>query len=297
MTLTAPEYYGRFKCIADKCTHSCCIGWEIDIDSDTMDKYTALSGGYAENIRASIDDGEIPHFRLGTDERCPHLDESGLCRIICEHGEGYLCDICREHPRFYNETAHGLEVGLGMACEEACRMILGSDDYDKMAVIKEDSEVFDPPEFDAVPHRERIFSMLRRDDIHYSQKTAQISREYNVSVTTLTDAEWRALLCSLEYLDEAHRELFSRYSSDTVPSKHTEKALERALAYFVYRHVTGAWDEESLRARVGFSLLCTALLASVAASGDIDPVTAARIISEEIEYSEDNTDTLTEIFI
>ena len=40
--LFAPEYYNEFKCIADRCTHSCCIGWEIDVDGDTVEKYESL---------------------------------------------------------------------------------------------------------------------------------------------------------------------------------------------------------------------------------------------------------------
>ena len=39
MKLYAPAYYKNFKCIADKCEHSCCVGWEIDIDKETLDKY------------------------------------------------------------------------------------------------------------------------------------------------------------------------------------------------------------------------------------------------------------------
>lgn len=42
MKLYAPEYYKNFKCIADKCEHSCCIGWEIDIDEETLKKYENL---------------------------------------------------------------------------------------------------------------------------------------------------------------------------------------------------------------------------------------------------------------
>ena len=34
MRIIAPDYYREFHCIADKCRHSCCIGWEIDIDAD-----------------------------------------------------------------------------------------------------------------------------------------------------------------------------------------------------------------------------------------------------------------------
>ena len=38
MKLFAPKYYTEFSCIADRCRHSCCIGWEIDIDADTAEK-------------------------------------------------------------------------------------------------------------------------------------------------------------------------------------------------------------------------------------------------------------------
>ena len=45
MKLYAPSYYKKFKCIADKCEHSCCIGWEIDIDEETLEKYEKLETG------------------------------------------------------------------------------------------------------------------------------------------------------------------------------------------------------------------------------------------------------------
>jgi lysine-N-methylase len=34
MKLIAPDTYPEFCCIADRCRHSCCIGWEIDVDPD-----------------------------------------------------------------------------------------------------------------------------------------------------------------------------------------------------------------------------------------------------------------------
>ena len=124
MKLFAPKYYKEFKCIADKCEHSCCIGWEIDIDNTTLEKYKNLKHGYGAHIIDSISMDDTPHFKLAACERCPHLDEQGLCKIIKEVGEDFLCDICREHPRFYNFTCVA-EVGLGMSCREApnnCRM-------------------------------------------------------------------------------------------------------------------------------------------------------------------------------
>ena len=95
--LYAPRYYGEFKCIKGECKHSCCIGWEIDVDDVTMKKYASLTGEIGEQIKNSITEGENPHFILSANERCPHLDACGLCRIITAIGVEYLSDICRLH--------------------------------------------------------------------------------------------------------------------------------------------------------------------------------------------------------
>ena len=139
MKLYAPRYYKDFKCIADRCRHSCCVGWEIGIDSDTLKKYETLTNEYGKEIIKTVDCTDVPHFRLSSGDRCPHLDEQGLCRIITNVGEDYLCDICREHPRFYNDTAKGKAVGLGLSCEEAARIILSSDGLTNMVT---DQEIF-----------------------------------------------------------------------------------------------------------------------------------------------------------
>ena len=260
-----------------------------------MQKYDALNSNIGITIRESIDKDGTPHFRLCEEERCPHLDDRGLCKIILELGDGYLCDICREHPRFYNETPLGLEVGLGMACEEACRIILCSDDYDSMIVIG-DEDIDCDIDFNTLPHRERIFDILKDIFLHYSYKLHKISVLYDAPISTISDEEYRGLLGRLEYLDDTHKALFSVYSSDVSHSDEDFSHLERALAYFVYRHVTPAQSEEDLRRRIQFCLFCERLLGSIIAHTDTDVFTAARIISEEIEYSEENTQAILNMF-
>lgn len=44
MTLIYPATADAFRCIADACRHTCCKGWEIDIDPDTRAKYAAMTG-------------------------------------------------------------------------------------------------------------------------------------------------------------------------------------------------------------------------------------------------------------
>ncbi len=291
MKLFAPKYYKNFSCISEKCPHSCCIGWEIDIDAETAKKYDSLQDGYGKNIKNSIKIGEAPHFVLGKDERCPHLDGRGLCRIITEIGEDYLCEICREHPRFYNDSPSGKEVGLGMACEEAARIILSSDEYDIIEEIGDICGVSEENELDTTEKITDIYSILKNDSISYPEKLSQIYLKFDISPYIFKDERWRELLTELEYLDDKHKDLFLHYSSACETPNALEKSAERALAYFIFRHCASAHDEEEYRAVLGFCLFLERLFVSVSKENkDTSPATLARIISEEIEYSEDNTE-------
>ena len=98
MLLRMPGYCEKFRCIADRCIDSCCVGWEIDVDSRTAAYYESVSGDFGERLRKNISDG---CFVLDRDERCPFLNERGLCDIIIELGEDKLCQICSDHPRYF----------------------------------------------------------------------------------------------------------------------------------------------------------------------------------------------------
>lgn len=299
MKLFAPQYYKEFACIADRCKHSCCVGWEIDVDGEALCKYQALDG-YGKEIAKSIDYNETPHFQLAENDRCPHLNGRGLCRIILECGEEYLCDICREHPRFYNYTTRGKEVGLGMSCEEACRIILSSDRYAEFCEVGENNEYLEDVGFDAVNEREALYSILSDRSAEYEERLFAISKRYEISPRRASDEEWRDIIDSLEYLDETRKTLFLNYSSNAETPKDFENQLERALAYFVYRHCAEAENAEDFRASLGFCLFCERLLASLVSSQKPENLEQmaeyARILSEEIEYSEDNTQLLKDVF-
>lgn len=292
MKLYAPKYYKSFQCIADRCEHSCCIGWEIDVDGETLEKYERLNGGYGDAVKHSISYDGDPHFKLCADDRCPHLDERGLCKIILNLGEGYLCHICREHPRFYNYTDVA-EVGLGMSCPEAARIILLSPDYRVMEVVGEVPGDGDS-EFNGRIMRGKVYAVLGDGSLCYEERLGKIYGEYGISPGE--DRAWRQKLSDLEYLDGGHRDLFLNYSSSCRPDG-ADPYLERFLAYLIYRHCTEAFDAEDFVLRLSFCLFCERLAASLIVSpgassfGEIAEL--ARIISEELEYSEENTEALT----
>ncbi|MBQ9735963.1 MAG: flagellin lysine-N-methylase [Clostridia bacterium] len=298
MKLFAPSYYQKFKCIADRCQNSCCIGWEIDVDEGTYGRYAKSEAPYAKNILRSIEAGEegTKHFRLASGERCPHLDARGLCRIISQMGEAYLCEICREHPRFYHDTKSGKEVGLGMACEEACRLIL-TEDYRTFVPIGECEGEPYRGAFDATKERAALYAILSDRALLYPERLRAISEAYGVSLAIHADEEWRAILQSLEYLNPPNKDRFARFSSAFTHLQRAEGALERALAYFVFRHASAAESLDEFRARLGFCLFCERLLASLVSEAPEEDVAAlARVLSEELEYSEENTVALIEEF-
>ena len=43
MILRVPDYFDEFECIAGRCRHSCCAGWEVEIDEKTFDYYKAAA--------------------------------------------------------------------------------------------------------------------------------------------------------------------------------------------------------------------------------------------------------------
>ena len=126
MKVFAPDYYSGFRCIAGACRHSCCEGWEIDVDPETLKRYRTMEGPLGAKLRSCIAADPEPHFMLSARERCPFLTDQNLCEIILKAGEDALCQICADHPRFRNYWSDRIEIGLGMACEEAARLILTS---------------------------------------------------------------------------------------------------------------------------------------------------------------------------
>jgi len=138
----------------------------------------------------------------------------------------------------------------------------------------------------------RVYGILSDQSEKLDCKISRILSEYFISLPK--DAS--ELLASLEYLDSSHRRLFLSFESDSKAAPENEKILTRALAYFIYRHCSTAKDSIEFRAALGFSLFCERLLCSIA-DKNTDIFESARIISEEIEYSEDNTEAIKTEFL
>lgn len=288
-----PNYYEEFKCIADKCTHSCCIGWEIDIDDQTLLLYNELDTPLGERIRRSID-GNPPHFVLSNGDRCPFLNSRGLCDIISECGEDALCDICYLHPRFRNFYSECVETGLGASCEEAARIILG---FEETVYLSTDKSLLCDSEKRLIEEREKIFAVLQNRSLSVTERFFSLAGEYKVSFDKALD-RLCTLLLTLERLDERWTDMLSSlkdYSFDKSIFDSLPLPFEQMAVYFIFRHMIRALDGWEVSHIVNFALTGVFVVGALCEmqGSEMENLTECfRMYSSEIEYSEENTEAL-----
>ena len=302
MKIIAPNYYSQFKCIADKCNHSCCIGWEIDIDNETLEKYNKINNVFGERLKANIvKSDECSWFKLTESERCPFLNENNLCDIILEFGENYLSQICTDHPRFRNFFENKTEIGLGLCCEEACRLILNRASPFELVIIDDDNEfcedLEDEEEFFKI--RQIVFDILRDREFSVDERIENLKDFFNFETSDKTISQWCDILLSLEILNSNWTELLSKlkHSNNSPLPKEFGLWGENLICYFVYRHFTNVLYDGNIQGWLSFAILGYEIIKALTmmnCNDFEDVVEYARLYSSEIEYSQENIDSLIE---
>lgn len=296
MKWIAPDYYSHFVCIAGACRHSCCAGWEIDVDAETREYYRTVPGEIGDRLRESIVDGEeTACFRLDARERCPFLNSDNLCDLILSLGEESLCQICADHPRFRNFFADRTEVGLGLCCEAAGRLILAQKEPVRLVELDDDGETDapDPEELDLFALRDALTDVAQNRTLPIEARLEQILDRSELNPDR-TLAHWVEFLKGLERLDEAWTERLDALCAapEAKPDAQWDVPFEQLLTYLIYRHVPGALEDGRLAERIAFCALMTGLLRALfAALPDRDAEGLAelcRLFSSEIEYSDEN---------
>lgn len=125
MLIRRPDYYETFSCLAGDCPDTCCAGWDIVIDGDSLAFYQAVPGPLGERIRAAITvDGDGDRCFSVSGGHCPLLTEQRLCAIQLELGEEHVCAVCRAHPRFIEEYGPLREESLAASCPGVTGLLL-----------------------------------------------------------------------------------------------------------------------------------------------------------------------------
>ena len=314
MNLKYPSYYPRFSCIADQCRHNCCIGWEIDVDDSSLARYDKVGGAFGRRLKESIDRSSSPPcFILGKDDRCPFLSEKNLCDIILTLGEDALSEICTLHPRFRNLYSDRVEMGVGLTCEAAARLILSEASPFSLIDGEDEAGVIEPPTDEEIALREtrdRVFSLLTDRSLPLDTRKRQILAFVGGDDECIAPHADTVDFClSLERLDDGYTDALNALKahpealSAPLPPAFALPE-EQLLAYFLYRHLLPEEEDGETAARVRTALFLSSLCCAILALHLTEHPTAtvedfaeiARMVSSEIEYSESNTLDLIDYF-
>ena len=137
MKILKPFYYDDFKCVANKCKDSCCIGWNIDIDKKSYNKYKRVKGEFGKKIQSGIcrnrsSTNELKYGNMdikSNDGVCPFLNEENLCDVYVKLGEEYLCSTCKVYPRLIEKYGEIYERNISVSCPVVAEVLVKSSEY------------------------------------------------------------------------------------------------------------------------------------------------------------------------
>ena len=293
MKNTFPDYFKEFRCIADKCPDTCCAGWEVVVDGESLKKYSELEGSYAQTLRSRITvDSDGDSIFTPIKGRCPFLLDNGLCEMYIEIGKDSLCKTCRLFPRHITYFGARIETGISLSCPEAARLILQDK---KIEFSTEESDGFPEPtsidpnlyftllearktSIDVLQNRnfsieKRISAFLllcneispfvRRNDcdsVREILKKDFLSVEFSEFTQSRANRLNSKLLkdfSSLEMLDMQWKTaLENAFSNNSFNNSHgTENEFENLMVYFVFRYFMLAVFDKNLITKAKFAVV------------------------------------------
>ena len=189
--------YDKFKCIADKCKFTCCKGWDINVDTNTYNKWKEKSelNYLLDNVRFIKSNGENSYLiKKETKGICPLLSDEGLCNIVINHGEEYLSSTCKSFPRIENDFEDVKELTLSCSCPEVVNII---SNMKEKIYIESNEELSYIEDLGSLQIREALVNILQKEDITLENK---LILSYNVLFNILDsdDLDYEDLIELLE---------------------------------------------------------------------------------------------------
>ena len=319
MIYRTPGYCRNFHCIAGECRDSCCKGWEIDIDEEAAARYTAAGGEFGERLRSNIKNGS---FVLTEDERCPFLNDEGLCDIYINLGRESLCHICSEHPRYFEWFGSVKEGGTGLCCEASAKLILSQPFtlceekvLDEEAAGEYDGELFSL----LLEARAAMLDTVANEELPIGRALAQVldiaeeAQQYidipdapHGACTDISEAVKEIFRCfsELEHIDSEWLP-YIESCEDKLPSAppHSEEHthyLRRIAAYFIFRYVMKSVYDGNVLGYAAFAAVSTIFISWLYRCGSSEEkpcgfekcAVIAKNYSKETEYCEENMEKL-----
>lgn len=310
-----PTYFDRFKCLAGSCPDSCCkAGWEITVDENAFDIYSALEGDIGRKFRESLCEGADGDriFKLNEHNVCPFYNQDGLCDLYIATG-GKMTEICQNYPRFFEEFDGFTEAGISVSCPEAIRLVLEAEEdaYDLPDEHSDDGML------EVLIHERRFaFELIEKLDadnaaIVLLDRAARLQAKFDLNDITDLDnvpdlklvnkeknKELLSILC--EGILDCTDILCDSWKTSLEAGKNVkfdikqidEKTKKNYLKYLMFRYYLKAINAEDVLSQM--LLICALYLLPQVLVGDFKEL--CRCVAKELEHDADNREAVLEGF-
>lgn len=326
-----PDFYKNFKCLAGNCPDICCKDWDVVVDDESYEFYLGISGEFGESLRSSMkidDDGD--RVFIFENDVCPFLNRERLCEIQVRFGEKHVCNTCREFPRIKQDYTEFVEYMLSVACQEACRLVIGETStfecIEDFKVRNQNNGYSSDFMNFLLKARSMTADIFKSDKFSFSNQLRKCIA-FTEYVQTLIDDEIfdKDKLYKFEYVDTESRGKSRRFvfdmhknldvmdkkwldilcdSADCVLNEtdETDGEYRRLALYYIYRYYLNAiasYDIITTVKRIYCAyVVCSAITAKVGAENSFERrVMVIHKYSKEVEHSYENTGYLTDEFV
>ena len=313
------NYYPSFRCVAGDCKHTCCAGWDMYIDGQTLNAYKHEGSCFGDQLKKGVN-FKKGKFKADKAGRCVFLNKKGLCEIILHLGEDRLCEVCKKHPRFINRLPNGVETGLDFCCEQATKIILSQKERIERVEAGQDSVPEQAPDFlqeQVLKFRETALKTLQDRSVPLALRIQNLLSLCKASVKGEDFHKIVKAFLRLERLDKAWGNRLSalKKGQPSALKKHAQpvdfslgqgqdgsRYAEQFLCNQLYRHLSDAEDTLWVRARTVACVLSWWLIAALweaerkegnAPQTEFETLCdIVRAYSADVEYSQKNLNKL-----
>ena len=266
MILKTPSFYKDFKCIAGACPDSCCQGWEVDADNESLEYYKTLTGDIKNRIDSVLDKDEFGNtiFKLADKKRCPFLNSENLCDMHIAIGGEHTPYTCRMFPRFINDFGGTREMGVSFSCPVAADMMFNL--KEPMSFVSELNDL--PPqlnEIDANTYfylskaREKAFSIVQNRELSIPKRLLDLL-DFGVEIQRDLD-EYAQGDDEIELFDVfknpelINPEWIDKVNNGKIKPVADELFNENIASYFIFRYFLTAVNDYDVLSKIKMAVI------------------------------------------
>lgn len=325
-----PDFYKKFKCIADKCPDSCCKDWDVVVDDESQAFYSTVNGDFGNKLKSvTAVDSDGDRIFVLNNGICPFWNNQKLCDIYINLGGDHLCATCRSFPRISQDYTVFCEHMLSFACPEAARLMLDSDmDFDFETHVSPDTNPgYDVKIMNFLLQARKItfeifcdtslsFSNKLKSALAFNAKIQYMLDEENYNTDKLPKPETNFISSnqkdcsfifdlhkSLDTMSKEWRTALDKLANTSVNStfiQSIDSSFDALAKYYVLRYYLTAIDSfdvlVTLKRLVCAYKVCSHMLS---ASGNLSFEECAAVMqrySKEVEHSYENSERLEDEF-